>query len=106
MMSLDAYEVKDEFIVKAELPGVHKENLDISLDGDMLRIEAQKKAEEETIETSYICERDFGRFYRTLSLPFPVDGSKVSASFENGVLEIRLPKAEEAKSKHIEVKVK
>jgi HSP20 family protein len=74
MMSLDAYEIKDEFIVKAELPGVQKENLDMSLDGDMLRIEAQKKAEEETIDHSYICERDFGRFYRTLSLPFPVEG--------------------------------
>jgi HSP20 family protein len=106
MMSLDAYEIKDEFIVKAELPGVQKENLDIKLDGDMLQIEAQKKAEEETIDHSYICERDFGSFYRTLSLPFPVDGGKASASFENGVLEIRLPKAEEAKSKHIEVKVK
>ena len=52
MMSLDAYEIKDEFIVKAELPGVQKENLDISLDGDMLRIEAQKKAEEEIIDHS------------------------------------------------------
>jgi HSP20 family protein len=72
----------------------------------MLQIEAQKKAEEETKDHSYICERDFGSFYRTLSLPFPVDGGKASASFENGVLEIRLPKAEEAKSKHIEVKVK
>jgi HSP20 family protein len=55
---------------------------------------------------STICERDFGSFYRTLSLPFLVDGGMASASFENGVLEIRLPKAEEARSKHIEVKVK
>ena len=74
MMSLDAYEIKDEFIVKAELPGVQKENLDIKLDGDMLQIEAQKKAEEEIIDHSHICERDFGRFYRTLSLPLPVEG--------------------------------
>jgi hypothetical protein len=59
MMSLDAYEIKDEFIVKAELPGVQKENLDISLDGDMLRVEAQKKAEEETIDHCYICESGY-----------------------------------------------
>jgi HSP20 family molecular chaperone IbpA len=104
-MSLDVHEAGDELVVKAELPGVGKEGFEITVDGDVLRIEAEKKAGEEKKEaTYYMRERHFGRFSRTLSLPFPVDSGKATATFENGVLEIRLPKAEEAKSKRIEVK--
>ncbi len=104
-LSLDVHETGDDLVVKAELPGVGKEGFEITVDGDVLRIEAEKKAEEETKEaTYYLRERHFGKFTRTLSLPFPVDSGKASAGFENGVLEIRLPKAETAKSKRIEVK--
>ncbi len=104
-LSLDVHEAGDELVVKTELPGVGKEGFEITIDGDVLRIEAEKKAEEETKEGTYhLRERHFGNFSRALSLPFPVDSGKASARFENGVLEIRLPKAEEAKSKRIEVK--
>jgi HSP20 family molecular chaperone IbpA len=104
-LSMDVHEAEDELVVKAELPGVGKEGFEITVDGDVLRIEAEKKAEEEKKEaTYYLRERHFGKFSRTLSLPFPVDSGKAMATFENGVLEIRLPKAEEAKSKRIEVK--
>jgi HSP20 family protein len=104
-MRLDVQEIGDELVVKAELPGVGKEGFGVTIEGDMLRIEAEKKAEEEVKErTYYLCERHFGKFSRTLSLPFPVDAGKVSATLENGVLQIRLPKAEEAKSKRIEIK--
>lgn len=107
-IDMDVYEAKDELIVKAELPGVSKDSFDIRLDGDTLRIEAEKKGEEMQVDAdrSYLCEREFGRYSRTLSLPFPVDTSKVTSTYENGVLEIRLPKAEEAKSKQISVTVK
>jgi len=104
-MTMDVFEEKDELVIRAELPGVAKEKIDITIDKDSLRIEAEKASEEKTEErTYYLCERCSGKFMRSLTLPYPVDGTKSSASFENGVLEIRLPKAEEAKSRHIEVK--
>jgi len=104
-MTMDVFEEKDELVVRAELPGVGKDKIDINIDKDTLRIEAEKASEEKTDERNYyLCERCSGKFMRSLTLPYPVDGNKVTASFENGVLEIRLPKAEEAKSRHIEVK--
>lgn len=105
---IDMYEYEDELVIRAELPGVHKDNLDVSIDGDMLIIKGEKKEKEEVSENAnyYFCERSMGSFTRSISLPFPVDFDKVSSTFENGVLEIRLPKTAEVKAKHIEVKVK
>jgi HSP20 family protein len=104
-MRLDVQEVGDELVVKAELPGVGKNGFTITIEGEELHIEAEKKTGEEVKEwTYYLRERHFGKFSRALSLPFPVDTGKASATIGNGVLEIRLPKAEEAKSKRIEVK--
>lgn len=104
-LTLDVHEVNDELVVKAELPGVEKDSFNVTVDGEVLRIEAEKKGEEELKDgTYYLRERHYGKFSRTLSIPFPVDSGKASATLENGVLEIRLPKAEEAKSRRIEVK--
>ncbi len=104
---LDMFEEKDDLVVRAELPGIKKEDIDVSLEGDCLNIKAEKKQEELSEESSYYTsERCFGDYSRSISLPFPVNGDKISATFENGLLEIRLPKAEEAKAKHIEIKVK
>ena len=104
---VDMYEEKDGLVIKAELPGITKEDLDIKLEGDMLTIKAEKKADEVPEDTSYFtCERWYGQYTRSLSLPFPVKAEKVSATFENGILEIRLPKTKEVKGKHIEIKVK
>jgi HSP20 family protein len=105
--SLDIYREKDELVVKAELPGIKKKDLDISLEDDLLTVKAEKK--EETVgedTTHYTRERHFGQYSRSVKLPFPIDAEKTLATFKNGLLEIRLPKAEETKSKHIEVKVK
>ena len=104
---MDMYESKDELVLRAELPGFRKEDIDISLETEMLTVKAVKK-EEEMPEGArpYLDERYFGEYTRTLTLPFPVETEKILANFENGVLEVRLPKAEEAKPKHIEVKVK
>ncbi|MDZ4231081.1 MAG: Hsp20/alpha crystallin family protein [Dehalococcoidales bacterium] len=105
--SLDIYEEKDELVMRAELPGICKEDIDISLEGDCLTIKAEKKQEEVHEDaTYYSCERCFGSYSRTVTLSFPVNSDKISSTYENGLLEIRLPKAEEAKAKRIEVKVK
>jgi len=105
--SLDVYREKDDLVVKAELPGIKKKELGISLEDDMLTIKAEKKHEEVTDDAEhYISERRFGEYSRTIKLPFDVDEEKISATFKNGLLEMRLPKAEEAKPKHIEINVK
>jgi HSP20 family protein len=103
---MDMYEDKEGLVIKAELPGISKADIDISLEGDILTLKAEKKEEKVAEDTNYYCcERGFGQYSRSVSLPYPVDAEKISATFKNGLLEIRLPKTEEVKGKHIEVKV-
>jgi HSP20 family protein len=106
-MELDVHEAKDELVIKADLPGIVKDNLHITLEDGTLRIEAEKKEEEKTEDgrTWYMKERTFGKYSRLIELPFSVAAEKISATLDKGVLEIRLPKAEEAKPRQIEVKV-
>jgi len=107
MPRMEMYEEKDGLVIRTELPGVRKEDLNISITGDVLTLKAEKKQEEVTEGRDYyLCERSFGQYSRSVSLPFAVDTGKVAATLENGLLEIRLSKAEEAKAKQIEVKVK
>ena len=103
---LDVFEQKDNLVMRTELPGIKKEDIDISLENDYLTVKAEKEEEMPEDTTYYSSERCFGSYLRSVELPFPVNGDKISATFENGLLEIRLPKAEEAKAKHIEIKVK
>lgn len=104
--ALDVYEDKDNFLVKAELPGMKKDQIDISLHEGTLSIAGERKSErpENTGEVSR-SERFFGRFQRTVPLPKPVDAGKVSARYTDGILTITLPKTEESKPRQIEVKV-
>jgi HSP20 family protein len=105
--SVDMYDKKDEIVVKAEVPGVEKENINISLTDNKLTIKGEIKKEEEVKEEDYhYSERSYGSFVRTLTLPVKVQGDKVKASFNNGILEIHLAKAEESKSKEIKIGVK
>lgn len=98
---------KDEVLLRAELPGVKKEDIRVSVTGDVLSIEGERKAEEEVKEEDYYCcERAYGRFYREISLPAGVQKENISSEYKEGVLEIHIPKAEEVKPKEIEVKVK
>jgi HSP20 family protein len=104
--ALDVYEQKDDVIVKAEIPGLTKDEIDISLEGNTLTIKGEKNKEEEVKEEDYYrCERTYGAFSRSIELPVAVQTDKVNASFKNGVLEIRLPKTEEAKKNVVKVKV-
>jgi HSP20 family protein len=104
--AVDLYEEKDDIVVKAELPGMEKDNIEVNLADHTLTIKGEKKkAEEVKKENYYRSERFHGSFLRTLELPKDVHGDKVKASFKNGILEVRLPKTEEAKRKEVKVKV-
>jgi HSP20 family protein len=103
--SVDVSEGKRDIIVKAEIPGVDKEGIDISLDGRLLTICGEKKQEkEESDEHYHRVESSFGLYKRTIELPADVDESKVVAKYKNGVLKIKLKKATEAETKKIKIK--
>jgi len=104
---IEMFEKEDTFVVKAELPGMKKEEIDISVVGDTLTIRGERKAESEVKEEDYYCcERSYGSFLRSITLPATVDIKKIKASYEDGILEISLPKAPEVKPKKVEVSVK
>lgn len=106
MPAMDLYEEKDEVVVKAELPGISKEDLDVTLTESTLTLKGEKKKEEEVKEKNfYRSERSSGSFVRTIDLPSEVKTDQAKASFKNGVLEIRLPKTEDAKRKVTKVKI-
>jgi HSP20 family protein len=104
--AMDLYEDKDSFTLKAELPGMKREDLELSLHDGCLSISGERKHEEKHSDTE-VCraERFFGRFQRTVSLPTPVALDKVKAQYKDGILTVTLPKTEEAKPKHIDVQV-
>jgi len=105
--ALDVFEKEDKFVVKAELPGMKEDDIDVSLVGDTLSIRGEKKTETEVKEENYYrCERSYGTFYRSIPLPSNVDADKIEASFEDGVLEVTLPKSAKVKPKKIAVSAK
>ncbi len=104
--AVDFFEEKDEIVVKAELPGMDKDEIEVNLTDHTLTIKGEKKKEEEVKDENYCkSERSYGSFMRTLELPTEVHSDKVKATFKNGVLEVRLPKTEQAKAKEVKVKV-
>jgi HSP20 family protein len=106
MAPVDLYGEKDEIVVKTELPGMSKEDIQVNVIDRLLTIKGEKKKEEELKEGDYYrSERSYGSFSRSVDLPGEVQIEKAKASFKNGVLEIRLPKTEEAKRREIKVKV-
>ena len=105
--TVDASETKDNFIIKAELPGVEKKDVSVALSGDFLAIKGEKKkVEEEKDEHHYRSERYYGSFQRSFRLPSSVQADKIEATFDKGVLKVVLPRVEEAKKKEIKIKVK
>ena len=105
--ALDLYEDKDHVYVKAEVPGMKKEDIDVSLHDNALTITGERKLERQNEEAeNYRSERFFGRFTRSVTLPVPVESDKVKANYKDGILTITLPKSEKAKPKQIEVSVK
>jgi HSP20 family protein len=107
MPEIDMFEEGNELVIKAEMPGIDKKDLDIRLDGDVLTIKAEKKEEKETKEdTYYTRERRFGRVVRYVTLPGRVDPEKVAATLKKGILEVRMPRSEETAKKQIEIKAR
>ena len=105
--AVDIVDEKDQIKVKADLPGLKKENIEVNVENDVLTIKGEKKEEKETKEKDYIrSERYYGSFHRAFTLPASVDASKVNASYKEGVLEIALPKKEGAKPKQAKVDIK
>lgn len=98
---------EDGQLITAEMPGVHPEDLDIDVTGDALSISGERKQDDVAKDARYHRrERSYGSFSRTIQLPFMVDTDRVEASFENGVLQISLPRAEADKPKKIQIKNK
>ena len=104
MLPLDISENDNEFIVKASLPGIRPEDVQITVHGDTLTIRGETKAEQEKKDEHYhLRERRYGLVQRTVKLSAPVRADEAKADFENGVLTLTLPKSEEAKPKQIKV---
>jgi HSP20 family protein len=104
--SVDLYEGKEEVVLKAEVPGLSKEDIKIDLTDSMVTISGEKKKELEVKEEAYTySERSYGSFSRSLQLPCAVKADKVKATFKNGILEVKLPKTEDAKKRHVTVKI-
>ncbi|MBI5100889.1 MAG: Hsp20/alpha crystallin family protein [Nitrospirae bacterium] len=104
--SVDVFERNGEVVVKADIPGVEKENIDLTITKDHLTLKGELRKEEEVKQENYYSlERSFGSFSRTIPLPPDVDSAKAKAAFKNGVLEIVLPKKEEARQSEIKVSI-
>ncbi len=105
--AIDVYDSNDNIMVKADIPGMKKEDIDVTIQRDTLTIKGEKKLINDAKEEDYIrTERFYGNFNRTLTLPEEVDTNNISASYKNGVLELVLSKREEEKPKRIEVNLK
>ncbi len=103
--AVDVFETEDNLTIRAELPGVKTEDIKVEVEDGILTIEGERSREEKLEEKdAYRLERVYGRFTRRFSLPKTVDGSKVAATYKDGILELVLPKAEESKPRKVEIK--
>jgi HSP20 family protein len=103
---VDMYETKDDLHIAFEVPGVREKDVSVSITGDLLTVKGERKwGSEQTDDSYHRLERVYGKFERSVALPVPVQADKVKAAYRDGVLEIRLPKAEEVKPKEIKIDV-
>jgi len=103
--AVDIYETEDKVVLKAELPGLKKEDIDIQVRENTLTLKGEKKFEKEVKEENYHrVERTYGSFQRSFTLPNTVKQEGIEATFKDGILEVSLPKAEEAKAKKVTIK--
>ena len=104
--TVDIIEDEKEYLVKADLPDVKKEDVKVTVENNVLTITGERKFEKEEKDKKYHrIERSYGNFLRSFTLPDGADGSKVNAEFKDGVLKVHLPKSDKAKPKAVEVKV-
>jgi len=100
--SVDVYEDSDCIIIRADLPGVNQEDIDIEMNGDTLTIKGERRFDDEERKEGYVrLERQYGAFQRSFTIGIPVDINAVKANYRNGILELNLPKAEISKPKKV-----
>lgn len=103
---MDLVEIDDHFVLRADLPGLTQDDVNLEVEDDVLTVSGERKAEhEEQREGFYRVERSFGAFRRSLTLPEGVDAEGVEARFQHGVLEVRIPKPEERKPRRVAIRV-
>jgi HSP20 family protein len=103
--AIDLVEAEEHFVLKADLPGLGEDDVSIEVEDGTLRISGERKAQHESSERGwYRIERSYGSFSRSLTLPDGVDAEGISANFDRGVLEVRIPKPEERKPRRVEIK--
>ena len=106
MPIVDMYETADDLKLIFELPGVREKEISLSITGDVLTVKGERQAIEQPSNGNYLhMERVYGKFERSIRLPIPVQAGRVKATYRDGVLEVRVPKAEEARTREIEVQV-
>jgi len=102
---VDILERQDHLVIRAEVPGVHKEDMDVRIENGVLTLHGERKEEKDVKEeNAHLMERVCGSFTRSFSLPTTVDATKVTATYKDGVLEVTVPKVETAKPKKVEIK--
>ena len=105
-VALDVVEEKEQYVLKADLPGISKEDIKVSFEDGVLTITGERKAEvEDKDKQVHLIERNYGKFVRSLNMGTNVDQSRIRASYKDGVLQLNVPKAEEVKPRSIEVHV-
>jgi HSP20 family protein len=104
--SMDLVETEEHFVLRADLPGLSEKDVAIELEDNVLTVSGERKAEhEDKKEGFYRMERSFGQFRRSLTLPEGVDADAIAATFDKGVLEVRIPKPEERKPRKVAIQV-
>lgn len=105
--AVDVYETPEGIVLKAELPGLNKEDIDIQIKDNTVTLKGERHVEKDVKQENYLrVERAHGAFHRTFTLPTAIQTEKVRAVFKDGVLELNIPKAEDAKPKQIKIEVK
>jgi HSP20 family protein len=103
---VDIFERQDHLVIRAEVPGIQKEDMDVRIENGVLTLHGERREEKESKDVNaHLTERVYGSFTRSFSLPTTVDAAKVTAIYKDGVLEVTVPKVETAKPKRIEIKV-
>jgi HSP20 family protein len=104
--AVDIFERQDHVVIRAEVPGIQKEAMDVRIENGVLTLQGERKEEKEVEDVNvHLTERVYGSFTRSFSLPTTVDATRVTAVYKDGVLEVTVPKIETAKPKKVEIKV-
>jgi HSP20 family protein len=102
---VDIFETRDHVVIRAEVPGVRKEDMDVRIENGVLTLHGDRKQDTDVVQDGALrVERVYGKFARSFSLPTTIDAANVAATYKDGVLEVTVPKAETAKPKTIEIK--